>query len=573
MIRRLCRYPIVAVALGLLILSRAGATESSSPPGGEVSLVVVIVVDQLRGDMPGELMDRFGPGGFRRFYEEGLVYPGAVMRFAPTSTGPGHATLATGALPAVHGIVGNQWWDVTRETAVNCVADPAHRTVGQSVSFARGVSPRYLTAETFADVIHQDSGGSSRTVSLSMKDRSAVLPAGRSGKAVWYSKWTGQFVSSDYYYPSLPGWARDFNARRMGRLGADIWELSRMRRDYRFEDRDDQPWEMTDLGPGRGFPHRLSDARNQSSAVRFMPLADRLLVELAKDAAAEVDLGKGPATDVLFLGLSATDYIGHAYGPDSLEWEDNMLRLDQLLADMFNWLERYIGMGRVIVALSSDHGVASAPEYLLSRGQAGGRVDTPGMEADLRTFLRDRFELEDDPVLGVSYPAIYLDVAALRAAGLDLGEVERVAAERIEKTEGIATVLTRSDIMAQRVRSSRVNDRVVAGFHPERSGHLFLIQEQGWFMDEDPHYYATNHGSPYDYDASVPIMFLAPGLKAQVVEREIGTEDFAPSITSILDLPAPRQATGMALAEIRRVTQRGSYNSPAGSSQDEPRSE
>ena len=149
----------------------------------------------------------------------------------------------------------------------------------------------------------------------------------------------------------------------------------------------------------------------------------------------------------------------------------------------------------------------------------------------------------------------------------------RSEAERIEKTAGIATVITRSDIMAQRVPSSRVNDRVLAGFHPERSGHLLLIQEQGWFMDEDPHYYATTHGSPHEYDAGVPMMFLAPGLKPQVVEREVGTEDFAPSITGFLGLPAPRQATGRVLAEVRRATQRGSYNSITGSNRDEPRSD
>jgi arylsulfatase A-like enzyme len=175
--------------------------------------------------------------------------------------------------------------------------------------------------------------------------------------------------------------------------------------------------------------------------------------------------------------------------------------------------------------------------------------------------------------MGVSYPAVYLDVPLLRAAGLDPEEVEKVAAERIEKTAGIATVITRSDIMAQRVPSSRVNDRVLAGFHPERSGHLLLIQEQGWFMDEDPHYYATTHGSPHEYDAGVPMMFLAPGLKPQVVEREVGTEDFAPSITGFLGLPAPRQATGRVLAEVRRATQRGSYNSITGSNRDEPRSD
>ncbi|UCC13744.1 MAG: alkaline phosphatase family protein [Gammaproteobacteria bacterium] len=563
----------IAAVLLLVFVGRGEATESSAQSDQEVSLVVVLIVDQLRADMTGDFMDQFGPGGFRRFYEDGVVYPDAVMRSAPTSTGPGHATLATGALPAVHGVIGNQWWDVSRKSPVNCVADTRHRIIGQSASSARGVSPRYLAAETFADVIHDASGGESRTISLSVKDRSAVLPAGHSGKAVWYSKWTGQFVTSDYYYSSLPGWASEFNATRMGQLEAHVWNLSRARPNYRFKGQDDQPWELLGLGGAREFPHRLADSSHQSSALRFMPLADRLLVELAKSAVTELGLGEGPAVDVLILGLSASDYIGHAYGPDSLEWEDNLLQLDQLLAEMFDWLERDIGMQRVMVGLSSDHGVASAPEYLLSKGQSGGRVDTPGMEKDLRAFLRDRFKLRDDPVLGASYPAIYLDAAVLSAAGLDLAEVEAVAAERIQKTEGIASVLTRSDILARRIRSTPVNDRVMAGFHAERSGHLFLIQEQGWFMEEDPHYYAATHGSPYDHDVSVPVMFLAPGLKAQVVRREIGTEDFAPSITRFLGLPAPRQATGVALAEIRRTKQRESYNPTDRTDQDSPRSD
>ena len=555
----------VLIAVSLLLISGASYgrdSEDDATVDGPVALVVVIVVDQLRADMPGELLARFGPGGFRRFYEQGVVYPNGVMRFAPTSTGPGHATLATGTLPARHGVIGNQWWDTELGREVNCVADPGQRGLGPGNVAGGGVSPHLLESETFTDVIHAASKGLSRTLSFSIKDRSAVIPAGRRGDAVWYSKRTGTFVSSDYYFDALPAWLDDFNEERMGDLDGAVWELLQARSEYRFGDRDDQSWEMAIHGPGRVFPHRLADAGNRSSALRFMPLADQLVVDLARGASLSTRLGQGPTTDVLILGLSASDYIGHAYGPDSLEWEDNLLRLDALLSELFSWLDGHVGMDHVLVGLSSDHGVASVPEYRMAHGLPSGRVDTPGLERGLREFLRDRLDIEGDPVLGASYPLIYLDEGVLQAAGIPIEIAERAAAGHVLETEGIADVIIRSDILTGRVPASLLNDRVVAGFHARRSGHLFLIQGPHWFMEEDPDYYAATHGSPYDYDARVPLMFLAPGLTPQVVEREVGTEDFAPSITGYLGLRPPGDATGTGLAEITGGVPVTPYNSP-----------
>jgi arylsulfatase A-like enzyme len=544
-----------------LALPSTGAAEDGIHPAQDsvASLVLVLVVDQLGGDILESNRDRLGTDGFRRMLDHGVVYTRAFHRFAPTSTGPGHATLSTGALPPVHGIPSNGWRHLEEAHEVYAAYDARHRVLGHETGKRDGTSPANLQAETLADLLVEATSGRSRIFSLSTKDRAAILFAGNSGTAIWYSRKTASFVSSDFYFDDIPDWLVRYNETRVEPLGDSVWRLAHPLETYEFGTRDDQPWERDYRGLGTTFPHRLAETTDFGSALRFTPLSDELLFGLAENLIQRHGLGRGDTIDMLVLGLSATDYVGHAFGPDSLEAEDNLLRLDANLARFLDLVDETVGLDRTLVALSSDHGIPSAPEWIRQQGgNEVGRVDTPGMLDALRERLRARFHLEADPVLGFNHPFIYLNAKVIDAAGVDIAEVERVAAACIERIEGIQSAYTRTDLLAGRVGGTRIADRVAAGFHASRSGHLVVVQLPGWHLDKWPQFFAVNHGSPHDYDAHVPMIFAGPGLRSASVDRDVGTESFAPSIARYLGLRAPAQATGDPLPEIIRPGR--SYN-------------
>lgn len=552
------RASLLAV-MSCILLAGAPSAEAESKPDGEVSLVLVLVVDQLAGEVLRENQDRFVDGGFRRLLDHGVVYERAFHGFAPTSTGPGHATLSTGAMPATHGIPANEWRSPDDGRNVYGVHDAGHRVLGRPTTESDGTSPANLQAESLADLLIESSSGAGRVYSVSMKDRTAILLAGRKGKALWYSKRSASFESSDYYFERLPVWVSEFNDDQVRPLSDATWTLARPRDSYVFGDRDAQSWERDYSGLGTTFPHELGDTRDFGAAIRFTPMADELLFELAGRILQTELLGQAGATDMLAIGLSATDYIGHAFGPDSLEAEDNLLRLDENLASFLELVDQTLGPGRMIVALSSDHGIPSAPEWTrMHEGGDVGRIDTPRMIEGLRDHLRAHFELEGDPILGFNHPSIFLDTRLLASGGVDIVDAEQVASDFVAGFEGMAAAYTRTDVLRGRVGGTRETDRVAAGFHATRSGNLVLVQEPGWHLDKRPDFFAVTHGSPYDYDAHVPMIFHGPGLRAASIEREVGTESFAPSVARYLALRSLAQADGDPLPEITRPT--WSYN-------------
>jgi hypothetical protein len=323
---------------------RAGG-ESPKPP----RLILQITVDQLRGDLPGRTFDQFGKGGFRWLYEHGTVYSDAHHRHANTETIVGHTTLATGADPAIHGMIGNVWFDRAAERLVYNIEDPAERllTVGADVDRAteidptqraarsEGRSPRAIAVSTFSDELAAHTAGRAKVFGVSVKDRGAVSMAGHAGTAYWFSKATGEFVTSTYYADSYPRWVVEWNERRLPfRHGDTSWTLLHDRSAYLFGDADDQPWETDLAGYGRTFPHPFgpADGRYFTTLLTVSPVGDELTLDFAKALIANDELGQDDVPDYLGVSFSSTDYVVHLFGPSSLEAEDNLLRLDRTLA-------------------------------------------------------------------------------------------------------------------------------------------------------------------------------------------------------------------------------------------------
>ena len=389
-------------------------------------LVLQITVDQLRGDLPGRFADRLGDGGFRYLMEKGTWYMDAHYQHANTETAVGHATLATGADPSRHGVVANDWIDQDTGAFVYNTEDDRHRIIGKEAKAHEGVSPRNLMASTISDEMAVHNGGRSRAFSVSVKDRGAILPGGHVGKAFWFSKSSGEFVTSTYYYDDYPSWVKQWNAAKPADAYKEkSWELLHDRATYVHGEMDDRPYEA-DLNPlGRTFPHSLGgDTKYFYLFLTLTPVGDALTLDFAKALVENENLGHNDtgAPDYLQISFSSTDYIGHLFGPSSLETEDNILRLDRTLADLFHFIDEKIGLDQTLIVLSGDHGAPEAPEYMAEMGLSTGRFafDWFKTEGPLTEALQKKYGRADF-ISGHSHPYLYLNLDAIASAGLRCG--------------------------------------------------------------------------------------------------------------------------------------------------------
>jgi predicted AlkP superfamily pyrophosphatase or phosphodiesterase len=524
-------------------------------------LVLQITVDQLRGDLPMRFKERLGKGGFRYLLENGTHYNNAHYQHANTETAVGHATLATGADPSRHGIVANDWIDQKTGEFVYNTEDDRHHILGSKPKPHEGVSPRNLLSTTIGDELIVDTGGQSRVFSVSVKDRGAILPGGHVGKAFWFSKSSGSFVTSTYYYDDYPDWVKQWNvAKPADRYKGKTWELLYDRSSYIAGDIDDRPYEAAFAELGRTFPHPLGDGSSKYFylILTLTPIGDVMTLDFAKTLIENEKIGQGDATDYLAISFSSTDYIGHLFGPSSLETEDNILRLDQVLAELFQYVDQNIGLDKTLIVLSADHGAPEAPEYMAEHGMKTGRfpLDWFKKGSPLSDALKQQFG-RDDLVAVHSHPYLYLNLDAIASAKHDIEEVERFVASEMMKVEGIAYAMTRSGLLAGQITESPIQNQIRRSFHPVRSGNIHMVPEHYWFLHSTEEAekmgiekIAAIHGSPWVYDTYVPIFFAGNGVAAQTINRPVGPQDIAATIAAYLEIKPPSGSVGVPLFEV-----------------------
>jgi predicted AlkP superfamily pyrophosphatase or phosphodiesterase len=548
----------VCAALMCVVAAPASSVAASDE---QPRLVLQITVDQLRGDVFGRFGDRFGPGGFRHLLENGTHYTNAHYRHANTETAPGHATLATGANPSAHGIVANDWIDRLTGAFVYNTEDDRHHLIGREPKAHEGVSPRNLLASTVGDELVAHTAGRSRVFSVSIKDRGAILPGGHAGKAFWLSRGDGSMVTSTFYYDEYPAWVAAWNeARPADAYKGTTWELLHDLETYVARDLDDRPFEGDFDVLGRTFPHALGDGSSKYfyTVLSLVPMGDELTLDFAKTLIDAEGVGQGDHVDYLQVSFSSPDHAGHLFGQASLEYEDTVLRLDRMLADLLAHVDRRVGLSRTLVVLSADHGGVEAPEHMQSLGFEAGRhpLDWFRRQNPLREPMRSRYG-RDDLIEGHSHPYLYLDLGAIAEAGLDEAEVEAFVAAEAIRLPGIAYALTRSDLFAGRVAGAPLQDRIRRSFHARRSGHIHLVQEHYWLLHSTEEAeklgvssLAAIHGSPWAYDTYVPILFAGPGVPHATVARLVGPDDIAPTITTYLGVKPPSGSLGDLLVEV-----------------------
>ena len=539
--------------LSRLLILLVFAHEAYGQQTNHPKLILMITVDQLRGDMPWRLQDRLSPDGFRYFMEQGVVYKNAHYQHSNTLTAVGHATLFTGGHSAQHGMVGNYWYDPAEEQQVYCVADSSYRIIGEKAGSNAGASPKNLSASTIGDELVLASANQSRVFSVSVKDRGAIIPGGHLGKAFWYSRTNGQFVSSSFYYDAYPHWVEEWNkAKKADQYQDTTWDLLHTPSSYIAAQQDDRSYEQSYKQLGYTFPHSLSGKtpKDYYSTLRFTPMADELTLDFAEALIKAEKIGQGPHTDMLAISFSVTDYVGHLFGPNSLEAEDNLLRLDRTLAKLLRLIDRQIGLSNSLIVLSSDHGTDAIPEYRKSLGFPAGKHHPEQLIARMNQLLKTRFSTNENLIRAYLHPNIYLNLQSISQLGIKPKKIENFLAQELMKTPGIALAVTRTDLMQGQIVGNPLFKKVQLAFHPIRSGNVLLVQAQFWYLNQSTDVAAV-HGSPYAYDTHVPIMFAGKDIKQpKVVNRLVSPSDIVSTLAAQLNIPLPSGASGQPLDEV-----------------------
>ena len=510
-------------------------------------LVVFISVDQLRGDLPLQYKDRFGAGGFRRFFERGAVYTNAHYRHATTVTACGHASLATGANPREHGIIGNAWMDPATGRIVYCVQDSAHKLLGAQTAPTTGTAPTNLLAPTLGDALIDSTEGKSRVFSVSGKDRSAILMGGHNGKAFWQDDDAGMFVTSDYYYSEYPAWAAAYNAAKpMERYAGATWDLVKPESEY--VNPDVREVELVNPLIGGTFPHSFAglEGPKLGAAISVSPFSDELTVEFAKAAIENEELGKRGATDLLMLNLSSTDIIGHAFGPESREQEDNLLRLDALLAGFFEYLDARFGADKYVVALSADHGVDGNPF-----GRPSGQLNPTDLANAVKLALEAKFG-PDDYILPMREAYITFTPAIREKRPDDIAAMQDVVSEATLHVPGVAYAVPAHKILAGGLDAENpIMGRVARSYRPGISGDVFIVIDAYHRAWSGTLPYTATHGTPYSYDTHVAMMFFGAGIPAEgELDDYACPESIAPTLAALLGIAPPGAANAPVLSKV-----------------------
>ena len=561
------RRKILQSALAVLLIAGPPAWSAEQP-----KLILQITVDALRGDLPVRFDNVLGDGGFRYLTEDGIHYTNAHYQHANTETIVGHVSLATGTVPAAHGMVGNVWFDRELDRLAYNIEDSRYRllTAGadvdrnteidptQRTANVDGRSPNNILTSTLSDEMAIHFAGRSKIFGVSVKDRGAVSMAGHAGKAFWFSKASGEFVTSNYYYEQYPNWVNEWNARKpASSYAGQSWELLHPSAKYLFGDADDREYETDLAGFGRVFPHAWGEADDRffTTKLTLSPAGDELTLDFAKTLLDEEQLGQDDVPDYLAVSFSSNDYVGHLFGASSLEIEDNLARLDRTLADLFAYVDEKIGLANTLIVLSADHGQPEAPGYLHELGiDKAHYFDTDALDrTPAITALKKQFGIGEELIEAYFHPYLYLNRELIHDKGLDQAVVERAVAAQLKKFRGVADAVSSSALRTASLPDTALLRSILRNFHPKRSGDIYLVFEPDVFINDfDGLIVASTHGSPWRYDTFVPVMFGGAGLPAAKVNRPVTPYDIAPTLANYLGVKPPSGAIGMPLAEVHK---------------------
>lgn len=515
-------------------------------------LVVGIVVDQMRWDFLYRYFDRYSPtGGFKRMMNNGFSCENTFIHYTPTVTACGHAGIYTGSVPAVHGITGNFWWDNKLNRSVYCTEDSSVKTVGSNTT-AGLQSPKNLFTTTITDELRLATNFRGKVIGVSIKDRGSILPAGHAANAAyWYDSKTGDFITSTYYMDDLPDWVKKFNGQKLvDKYYKEGWKTLYPLNSYLQSTSDVNNFEGRPFGKETtGFPYNFEKAVGKDyGVIATTPGGISLVKQFAETAVTSEQLGADDITDFLAVSFSSTDYVGHSFGPNSIEAEDIYLRLDKELGDLLTFLDTKVGKDQYTVFLSADHGAAHVPAFLKENKIPAGSVDFNRITVRLNEILKEKFGVANLVSEIMNYQVSF-NLPAIDKARLSIDSMKQTTIPFLDKIEGIARVLDMNDISTAPI-NAKIREMLANGFFPQRSGQIQLIMQPQWIEGFSAG--GTTHGVWHPYDAHIPLLWYGRGIKQGGLKREVCMSDIAPTLAALLRIQMPNGCVGKVIEEVLR---------------------
>lgn len=536
---------IVAVLLfsGVIFSS---AQQIEQPP----KLVVGMVVDQMRWDQLYRFEKHFGEGGFNRLLKEGYNFNNVMINYIPTVTALGHTSVYTGSVPSIHGIAGNDWTDRRTGQNVYCTTDASVKGVGSSSEKIGAHSPHNLWSTTITDQLRMASNFRSKVVGVSLKDRAAILPAGHNPTAAfWFDEGTGHFVTSSYYMNELPEWVRKFNSKDIGsQLVRNGWNTLKDIREYKESTEDNMPWENI-IGSAKEpvFPYSnlAKDYNEKKGVIRSTPFGNTLTLRMAEASLEGYQLGRGEETDFLVVNIASTDYVGHTFGPNSIEVQDTYMRLDKDLEIFLNALDQKVGKGNYLFFLTSDHGAAHSVAYMKQNKMSSDFFDKDllsGLEKELETLLGQK-----DLIYTIDNYQVYFNESSIMKNGLSLEQVSKATTDYLNRDPRVLYAVDLSKVGSAPIPEP-IKSRIINGYNWQRSGHIQIISHDAML----PSYSlkGTTHSVWNSYDAHIPLIFMGKGISQGQSSKPYYMTDIAPTLAQLLKIENPSGNIGEPIVEL-----------------------
>jgi hypothetical protein len=546
----------ILVALLLIIYSFAPAqtkTTTSSPASlNRPKLVVGIVIDQMRWDYLYRYYDRYAAdGGFKRFLNQGFSCENTLIPYVPTVTACGHTCIYTGSVPAINGIVGNGWFDPQRQKSVYCTEDSSVSAVGTAAGVAGAMSPRNMLVTSVCDELRLATNFRSKVIGVAIKDRGGILPAGHTANAAyWYDSRSGNWITSTYYMKELPQWVQQFNASKPADKYYDLgWNTLYPINTYVQSTADEKSYEGTPLGADqKKFPYDLKKFKGTNyGAIASTPYGNSITTDMAKAAITHEQLGADNITDFLAVSYSTTDYIGHAFGPNSIEQEDDFLRLDKDLGSFFSFLDSKVGKGQYLVFLSADHAVAHVPGFSKENKLPGGLAASSRWNQDLGKILQEKYG-HAQLIRNSSNHQLYLNHHLIDSLKLDEEAVKKTIIRYLEKQPEIGQVFALDNLM-QVPLNATLREMVANGYNQHLGGDIQILLQAGYMEGGAT---GTTHSAWNPYDAHIPLLFYGWNIKPGKTNRETYMTDIAPTIAALLRIQMPSGSVGKVIGEVMK---------------------
>ena len=548
--------PAIILLSWLLSLSLVAQKTIKQPQlkeNKQPKLIVGIVIDQMRYDYLAKYYKKFSENGFKKLLIHGFNCKNTNFNYAPTYTGPGHASIYTGTTPSFNGIIGNNWYVRDTGKTIYVTDDASVRTVGSASVKPGKMSPHNLLASTIGDELRLYSNMKSKVVAVSLKDRAAILPGGHlSNGSYWFDSESGNFITSTYYTEKLPQWVTGFNSKHLAeKYLSQPWNTLLPIGEYTESAKDDNPYEglyATETKPV--FPHNLPAmySKTDYEVLRSTPFGNSITKDIALAALEGENLGKGDYTDFLAISFSSTDYIGHKMGPQSVEVEDTYLRLDLDLAEIITYLEKNYGKDNFLLFLTADHAAAYVPQELMDYKMNAGYFSSEKFSVALKVFLAQTYQ-DTNLVSCVINNQVYLNHKLLKQKNINPQSIENDIASFAITFEGVANAYTSFQLNGETLKN-KAAELIQNGFYIKRSGDIALLLEPEWL--DDYGHTGTSHGSAYSYDTHVPLLWYGLEIKPGYTSEPIDITDIAPTIASFLNIMAPNASTGKPILSITK---------------------